>query len=273
MAGKNEFLVCNPSFFNIDYEINAWMSIDNSADQMLAKKQWINMCDRLITSGASLKYIDPHPHFPDMVFTANAGLVRGKTVVLSNFKNEERRGEKKFFKKWFLDNGYRVVELPDNIYFEGAGDAIFFRNVLYLGYGFRTSKESHKLVASVFNTEYVSCKLIDPHFYHLDTCFFPIEGRNLAIYYNKAFSKQSIKEINKNLVGSTIGALGSLDIAPISKNQAKEFICNSVDINHKIVTPSTDWMDLSGSIKNIKWCDMSEFMKAGGAVRCLTLKL
>ena len=79
--------------------------------------------------------------------------------------------------------------------------------------------------------------------------------------------------MNKGLVRSTIEDLSSIDIVPISKSQANEFICNSVDIDHKLITPSTDWMDLSGSIKDIKWCDMSEFMKAGGAVKCLTLKL
>jgi len=39
--------------------------------------------------------------WPDMVFTANAGLVLGDTVVLSRFFHKERQGEEPFFKQWF----------------------------------------------------------------------------------------------------------------------------------------------------------------------------
>ena len=44
-----------------------------------------------------------------MVFTANAGLVKDKQVILSNFKYEERRGEQYLFEKWFLQHGYETV--------------------------------------------------------------------------------------------------------------------------------------------------------------------
>ena len=49
-----------------------------------------------------------------MVFTANAGLVdhRHKSIILSNFRHEERQGEKELFKRWFIDYGYSVIELP-----------------------------------------------------------------------------------------------------------------------------------------------------------------
>ena len=114
-----DLLVCNPAYFNIDYEINPWMSIENDIDPGLATTQWERMCEKLKQMGANLHYIEPIHGLPDMVFTANAGLVYGKTVILSNFKHPERQGEKPFFKDWFLKNGYRVVELPDHINIEG----------------------------------------------------------------------------------------------------------------------------------------------------------
>ena len=76
-----------------------------------------------------------------MVFTANAGLVFNKKVILSRFKHPERQGEEKFFEEWFLDHGYEVLS-PEN-YFEGAGDCLLSKaNTprFFCGHGFRSDK-------------------------------------------------------------------------------------------------------------------------------------
>jgi len=268
----SNILVCNPTYFNIDYEINPWMNINVGVNKEESNKQWIKMCDRLIRSGAYLRYIDPHPHFPDMVFTANSGFVHNKTVILSNNRHKERQGESPLFKQWFLEHGYRVVELPKHIYFEGAADALFFKDILFLGYGFRTSREAHALIANVFNVEYVSCELVDPRFYHLDTCFLPLENQDRLIYYRDAFSHKSIESAIKKLIENCLFTQTPLDILNVPEIEAKQFICNTVDIDDFIVTPCLD-LDSSFGTTNIYQCDMSEFMKAGGAVKCLTLKL
>lgn len=265
----SDFLVCNPTYFDVKYEINPWMHTRNKPSKSRAKLQWSYMHDRLLESGANLKYIDPQPDFPDMVFTANAGLVRGNTVILSNFYHKERRGEKPYFKKWFLDNGYRVVEIPDDIYFEGAGDALFIRDVLFLGYGFRTSIESHKIIANALDVEYVSCELVDPRFYHLDTCFFPHDQG--VLYYLDAFSEQTQRQIVMEIIRLSI-LDGGMIISPARKKEAENFICNSVLNGDSIITPHNDF-DQSFLGYNIYNCNMSEFIKAGGAVKCLTLQL
>lgn len=266
-----EFLMCPPDHYNIDYEINAWMDIHKETDKKLSEEQWVKFYDNLIDTGSTVQLIKPHPHFPDMVFTANAGLVKGDVVILSNNKHKERQGESKLFKKWFLDNGYRVIELPKNIYFEGAGDALFFNDVLFMGYGFRTSKEAHKIIANVFNVDYVSCELVNPRFYHLDTCFFPMEGR--LVYYRKAFSEDSADKIIQTVVEQSLFNQLDIDILNVNDVCASQFICNSVEANNSIITPSEEGYALFGEQHNVSHCDMSEFMKAGGASKCLTLRL
>ena len=267
----SNILVCPPKHYSVDYKINAWMDLSIDVDKNRAELQWNKMCDRLIRSGAYLKYIKPHPHFPDMVFTANAGFVHGKTVILSNNKHKERQGESPLFKQWFLDNGYRVIELPKRIYFEGAADAIFINDVLFMGYGFRTSIEAHSIIANVFNVEYVSCELVDPYFYHLDTCFLHIKDR--IVYYRDAFSYKSIEQTIKKLIEMCLFSQIPLDIFNTSESQAKQFVCNSVEIDDNIVTPMIDHDDIFGQKHNVRECNASEFMKAGGAIKCLTLKL
>ena len=267
----NNILVCPPKHYGVEYEINPWMDVDISVNQKKANLQWLRMCDRLIRSGAYLSYIDPDPDLPDMVFTANAGFIKDKTVILSNNRHKERQGESPLFKRWFLDNGYRVIELPKGVYFEGAADAIFFNGVLFMGYGFRTSKESHKIIAGTFDVDYVSCELVDPRFYHLDTCFLPMDGR--LIYYRKAFSEKSVDKMLKAVLEQCLFNQKHLDILNVEDLYAEQFICNSVEIDNNVVTPSADGYNLFGDRHDVECCDMSEFMKAGGAVKCLTLKL
>src|SRR5258708_38989937 len=76
-------LMCPPEFFNVAYIINPWMhghlrKIDNA----VAKQQWRSLYD-VITDHATVRLVLPQPSSPDMVFTANAGLVKGKKFIVS----------------------------------------------------------------------------------------------------------------------------------------------------------------------------------------------
>ena len=73
-----------------------------------------------------------------MVFTANAGLTVGKKFIPSNFRHQERAGEAPHFARWMEEHGYEIIWLPENLYFEGEGDALFGGDALFCGYKFRT---------------------------------------------------------------------------------------------------------------------------------------
>ena len=267
----NEILVCNPSYFGINYEINSWMSVDNDVDHDKASRQWLNLTNKLLGCGAKLHYIEQDARFPDMVFTANAGLVHKKTrtVILSNFRHRERQGEKQLFKDWFLNNGYRVIELPESICFEGEGDALFLGDTLFLGYGLRTDLASHKIIADTLNVDYISCELVDPYFYHLDTCLMPMDDR--VVYFKDAFSSYSQISMVEKFIEIGMDK-GRLDVISVHEEQAHEFICNSVNVKSAVITPATN-SHLSFAGYEHHLCNLSEFMKSGGAAKCLTLEL
>ena len=266
----SKILVCNPSFYSLEYEINPWMDTNNKPDQLVSEKQWNLLHDTLSRCGAELVYINSEPEVPDMVFVANAGVVRGNTVVLSNFKHPERQKEKQYYKDWFLKNNYKVIEIPEHLKFEGAGDALFFNDILFMGYGFRTDLASHKLVATALNVDYISCELVDPRFYHLDTCFLPTKNR--VVYHRKAFSISSVNEMLDALLNESQRMKEYLDVVNVCEGLAKQFVCNSVCIGENVITPSKDCASVFYD-NMINYCDMSEFIKAGGAVKCLTLQL
>ena len=263
-----KILVCPPEFFDVWYEINAWMDIHNTPHKARARSQWWAMYNALLSSGAQVQRIEPHPRYPDMVFTANAGLVRKNSIILSNFKHEQRQGEQFLFKKWFVEHGYNIIELPPDVCFEGEGDALFFKDLLFMGHGFRTDKESHQLIADMLNVDYVSLELINPKFYHLDTCLFVSD--NHICFYKDAFTPESLNMALTKLTQYVAENELSVKITSVSSKHAESFICNSIAIKDKVITPASDF---SGVFDRAAVCNMSEFMKSGGAIKCLTLKL
>ena len=115
---------------------------------------------------------------------------------------------------------------------------------------------------------YVSLELINPKFYHLDTCLFVSD--NHICFYKDAFTPESLNMALTKLTQYVAENELSVKITSVSSKHAESFICNSIAIKDKIITPASDF---SGVFDRAAVCDMSEFMKSGGAIKCLTLKL
>jgi N-dimethylarginine dimethylaminohydrolase len=91
-------------------------------DHALSVRQWNNLKDA-VAAHAEITLLEPQPNLPDMVFTANAGMVLGNVAVASRFRYSARQGEERFFCQWFEHNGFPLAPWPEDIFFEGAGDA------------------------------------------------------------------------------------------------------------------------------------------------------
>ena len=251
-------LVCPPKYFNIDYSINAWMDINNKTNKNLASVQWRELVDKLIRVGADIFYLEPEEGLPDLVFTANSALLFNNRAIISNFRDKERQGETPIFNNWYSFNGYDTEISP--VVFEGAGDALFAGGRLYLGYGFRSSFEARDYLGGL-GLDIFHCQLVDPRFYHLDTCFCPLNN-NRALIYSPAIANAS--EID-------------LELIEVPEAEAARFACNAVCVDDEsIVMPSgcpATAARLEALGYNVLDTDMSEFLKSGGACKCLTIKL
>ncbi len=117
-AARPEFLMCPADFFEIRYEINAWMEGNTGRSRReRARQQWRALHDELARR-ATVQTLPPVAGLPDLVFTANAGLVVGNRVVLGRFRFPERKIEEPLFRKWFEEHGYEVLAPPPDVYFE-----------------------------------------------------------------------------------------------------------------------------------------------------------
>ncbi len=265
----DKFLMCPPDFFTIDYVINPWMAgNETSLDIDLAEQQWNNL-KTAIGAVAEVVTMAPQPDLPDMVFTANAGAVYGKKAIASHFMPHERRPEEPHFKEWFRDHDFDLLDLDDKIGFEGAGDCLLDRGGpwLWTGYGFRTEIEAHEEIRKFFNIELVSIRLTDSRFYHIDTCFCPLTGGYL-LYHPPAFDFDSRMAIETRIPPHKRIVVDTAD--------AGNFACNAVNVgNHVFLNQASDPLKAQLMLAGFKVVEirLSEFLKAGGSAKCLTLNL
>jgi lysine-ketoglutarate reductase/saccharopine dehydrogenase-like protein (TIGR00300 family) len=269
MTDTDRILMCPPHHYDVDYVINPWMEGNiHRASKELAESQWNALYSALISYG-QVELVKPQVDWPDMVFTANAGLVLGDQVVLSRFYHPERQGEEPHFQAWFEAAGYKVHVLPEGLPFEGAGDALFDRagGWLWAGYGFRTELDAHPYIAEWLDIEVLSLRLVDPRFYHLDTCFCPLSDGSL-LYYPGAFDTYSNRLIELRVPPEKRIALTEVD--------AINFACNTVNIGQVVVMhKASDSLKQTLQARGFTVIEtpLTEFLKAGGAAKCLTLKM
>ena len=138
------YLMCPPEHFGVLYEINPWMHAAVEVDRDAAAQQWETLVGTLRGAGAEVEVMAANESVPDLVFTANAGIVNGDQFVPSRFRHPERQLETPFDIEWFRAHGWTVDELPDTVAHEGAGDALPFRGVLVSGYRFRSDAASQR---------------------------------------------------------------------------------------------------------------------------------
>lgn len=262
-------VMCTPEGFAVNYEINPWMQHQiGHVSHELAITQWRGLFDKL-TKLADVKLLRGDPSWPDLVFTANAGLplAREKKIILSSFKHPQRQGEKEIDRAWFEAAGWTCIDLPEGAVFEGAGDALFdSEGRLWVGGGPRSDETTPTHLARHVAAPIHRLELVDPRFYHLDTCFCPLPT-GYALYLPEAFD-----EASRDLLARSFGD----KLISLTSEEGQQFCANAVCIWPVIImnqaTPRLIKL-LNGLGFSVLETPLSEFMKSGGSAKCLTLSL
>ncbi len=261
--------MCPPDHFDVAYVINPWMEGQFArTDPDEARRQWEEL-KKVVERHAVVSLLPSQENLPDLVFTANAALVKGKKAVLSHFRCAERRGEEKFDRRWFEENGFQIVELPPGYYFEGAGDALYdeTRDLYWIGHGFRSDERVAPLLQALLMSQALTLNLIDPRFYHLDTCFCPLPD-GYVLYYPGAFDEESRQLIEKMVPEKRRIA--------VDVDDALKFCCNAISLNGVVIMNDAS-PALMGRLREAGLTPVLtplwEFLRAGGAAKCLTLAL
>lgn len=258
-------LMCPPDFYGIEYEINPWMSRSRKSNDELARRQWHDLHALLSRLGADIRLMPAVPRLPDLVFTANAGLVWREIVFVARFRHPARQPETTIDEAWFRAAGFETRNCPEGWDFEGAGDALFCGETLYGGYLIRSDASALQWLGNQIGCRVIPLQLVDERYYHLDTCFCPLSATE-AIYYPPAFDDYA-----RQALVESVPTLVAVDSA-----EAARFACNAVVIGRDVVLNtgcSRLAEDLAGLGYRSHSTDLGEFIKAGGSAKCLTLRL
>ena len=264
MAMK-KVLLCPPIFYGIEYEINPWMHIENKVNKEKALEEYRALKNTYKSLGVEVLEIEPVKGLPDMVYAANIGFPLGNRFVVSNFRYRQRRGESEFAKKFFEKLGFEIIELPQNLFFEGQGDLLTIGGKYFMGWGKRSSRDAINFLSKRLGMEIVDLELRDPYFYHLDMSLGPLD-KDTALINPRSFTKDGLVKLKKEF----------LNIIETSENDNKFMVCNLVTINKTVVIAEGISNKLKNDIMehrlNVIEIPMDEFRKGGGSIKCLTLE-
>ena len=276
MDGRPFFLMTDPACFDVRYRINPWMDPRGwtPAHAKAAGAASRALRAALRAAGAHVETIGAVTGLPDLVFPANAAVVLDGRVLLARFRHPERQGEEPVFRAAFQGLRKRglvreIVDLPEGLFHEGAGDAIWDaeRALFWCGFGPRSSQGALSVIRRTFGHEIVPLELASERFYHLDTCFCPLAGGKL-LYYPAAFTPDA---------QATIRALVPQSRRiEASDEEAAAFCVNAVNLGSTVImarAPDSLRTRLTACGYRLTEVDLDPFILSGGAAYCMTLRL
>lgn len=263
---QRTYLMCSPRYFDVSYEINAWMDTSVPVDQERAIKQWEALKSAYMQAGHTVHELAPVEGLNDMVFAANGAFSVDGKVYGASFKYAQRADEARHHRDWYERNNWGLFTPPTHIN-EGEGDFTYVpgKALILAGYGFRTSIEAHAEAQDILQRPVISLHLVDERFYHLDVALFVLDDSNVC-YFPAAFSEGS-REVLEQLFPNALIA---------GEEDALSFGLNAVSDGENVFLP----LESSGLAKavvergfNAIPIDLSELLKGGGSVKCCTAEL
>lgn len=241
------------------------MHIENTVDQDKVKKEFDGLIRIYKELGVQMLEIPQEKGLPDMVYAANFGNPIGNMFIKANFKYSQRKKESDFAKAFFETLHFTIKELPDDIAFEGQGDLLTIGGRWFYGYGKRSDKKAKPLLEEIIGSEIVDFRLINPYYYHLDTCFLPLDAKTVAIN-PRSFEEEGLEKVAHYFP----------NVITVSEEDNSLIACNAVVVEKTIVIARGISQKLKDDFAKYGYTTretaMDEFRKGGGSVKCLTLE-
>jgi N-dimethylarginine dimethylaminohydrolase len=271
-------LMVTPEHFRVEYAINPHMKTATGALQKVdlrrAMGQWETLRGIYQKLGYGVELLGGQQEFPDMVFAANQSFVfwdvtrKRPAVVLSEMKSERRRGEIPYFEDWYKQREYDIHRInKEGASFESCGDVAIQpkRQILWAGHGFRSDAAAHAALAQIAKRPVVALRLVNDHFYHLDTCFSILNDDTVAIA-PVAFESEGLALIRA----------GFSNVIEVDSREAiANFACNCHCPNGKDIILNRGATLFVRELQRRNFAvhevDTSEFVKSGGSVYCMKM--
>ncbi len=266
----HDYLMVEPNHFRVDYAINPFMHLDDQPDPVRSRAQWLAIGKAIRAAGGHVQVLPQVPDAPDMVYAMNLGLAlendggASRQVVMSHMRYPQRRMETPAADEWFAGHGFSRRSIGrDGVgaHFE-AGDAFAWRGELVVGYGPRTEELALKHLAGDLGVSVRGFRITHPGMYHMDIGFCPLDETRAMVCpaaYDDASAAALLALVPDPLV--------------LTEQEALTFCANSIVLGRTIVMPACP-----GRVRaqleewgfHVVVVEVGEFLKGGGAIRCLT---
>lgn len=262
-------------------DLNAYSHHIEQVDQTKAAAEHAAIRSSIAAAGVQIIKVDPPKNCQDGIFTANWGLCRGDTVILSSLPNA-RQAEQPYAEAVLSGLGKKIIKAPHR--FSGQGDALPCGNYLFMGTSYRTDPEMHQFVADTLGYEVISLQTIpeldeagkpvinavsgwpDSFFYDIDLAL-SVLREDLIAWCPEAFTPESRQKIE---------ALPLEKIEVSLEEAEKGFACNLLSTGETVImsahAPKLQQAIEASGLKTIT-PEVSELGKGGGYIRCTTLTL
>lgn len=277
-ATAPRLLMSAPDFFEVSYAINPWMEParwrpDDAVLRQQARSGWEALRACYEGLGAVIETLPPVAGLPDMVFTANAAVVVDRRVLLAHFRHPERQGEEPHARDFFERLHVRGLvdslhQLPAGVHFEGNGDVVVdgTRGICWMGHGPRSDLRARATLEQVARRPVLALELVDPRFYHLDTCLCLLSGGEL-LAVRQAFSPSGWQQL-QDIAGQ--------QLVELPEDDALQLAANAVCLDRDLVMGHCSQAlreRLAERGYRVHVLPLDAFRRAGGSARCLTLEL
>jgi N-dimethylarginine dimethylaminohydrolase len=273
--------MADPRDFDVEYAINPHM-LDaagtlQAVDRQRAWAEWEALRATFVELGCEVEVVPPLDGHPDLVFCANPGLPvpaavtgDGDRWVPSRMASAQRAGEVEHLARFAAERGWRVEPLSGPAArFEGTGDGLWHpgRRLLWGGVGPRTEASAWEELAERYELPVVRLELVDPDFYHLDTCL-ALLTTDVCLWYPPAFTRDG-QELVRALVAQPIA---------VREEEARRgFACNAAATGGRAVVLQRGSEETCVALRaaglEVREVETGEFLKSGGSVFCMKLAM
>jgi N-dimethylarginine dimethylaminohydrolase len=240
------------------------MDVAIQPDPVKLENEYESIVSAHQAAGRTLDFIKPDAGQPDMTYTANQALIRGKKAVLGNLP-PERDGEIHFLKPWLQSAGFEVIESPYR--FSGQGDAVpTGTGAVIKGREWRSDPRSDDFIRDALGYEIIPIHTVSNAWYDDDLVFGVIAPGLIAVAWD-VLDKPSQKLLRQRT---------DLEYIDVSLLEAQNFVCNLVSDGKTVIMPEGSPNLANELMKrdfNVVTCSIAQLKLGGGAIRCTTLAL
>ncbi|WP_088006696.1 dimethylarginine dimethylaminohydrolase family protein [Indiicoccus explosivorum] len=229
----------------------------------LAMKQHANFVRALNEQGTETVLLEPHPDYPEQVFTRDIGFTVGDEVFVSEMACSIRQGEEKELQKWLQTDNIPYRRMSGRR-MEG-GDVIVDRDSVFVGISSRTGREAvHQLKKHVPDHQVIPIHFAE-NYLHLD-CVFNVISEDEALIFPEAMSEETVDFLAERY-----------HLIHVSKEEQFTLGTNVLSIGDRRIFSLPQNPQVNTALRKRGYevieIDLSEIIKSGGSFRCCTMPI